>query len=137
MTGSMLILYVPDQELARRFWENLLHAPPRLHVPGMTEFQLPGGLLLGLMPEAGIRRLLPELAKTAPSPAGPARAELYLVVDDPADWLARALQAGASLLDPPVARDWGDVAGYVLDPWGHVLAFAAPLPGPDASADGC
>ncbi|MDP2359599.1 MAG: VOC family protein [bacterium] len=129
MSRSMVILYVPEQEAARRFYEALLAAPPVLHVPGMTEFELPGGLLLGLMPEAGIRRLLPALAVCfrgdAPqAPPAPLRAELYLAVDDAEAWLTRALAAGARLLDPVAARPWGDRAGYALDPWGHVLALA-------------
>lgn len=124
MSRSMVILYVASQEEARRFYQALLEEAPRLDVPGMTEFELPGGLLLGLMPEAGIRRLLPLLGEAAPQAAGPARAELYLLVDDPRTWLARAREAGARLLDEVQPRGWGDEAGYALDPWGHVLAFA-------------
>jgi len=124
----MLIFYVDDQAEARRFYRALLGREPLLDVPGMTEFACPGGLTLGLMPEAGIRRLLPALAAAAPRGAGPARAELYLAVADPAAWVERALAAGAAPLDSVRPRDWGDVAGYVLDPWGHVLAFAAASP---------
>lgn len=124
MSRSMVILYVADQAAAALFYRALLRVSPRLDVPGMSEFELPGGLLLGLMPEAGIRRLLPAL----PDPAaaqGLLRAELYLAVDDPAAWLARALASGASLLSDPQPRGWGDTVAYALDPWGHVLAFAA------------
>jgi hypothetical protein len=122
----MVIFYVASQEEARRFYGTLLDTAPRLDVPGMTEFELPGGLVLGLMPEAGIRRLLPSLSDRAPQPAGPARTELYLMVDQPAAWLERAVRAGAVLLDAVAPRGWGDEAGYALDPWGHVLAFARP-----------
>lgn len=125
MSRSMAILYVADQAAATAFWRRLAAREPLLDVPGMSEFELPGGLRLGLMPEAGIRRLLPAL----PDPAGDRpRAELYLVVDDPAAWLERALAAGARLLDGPAPRPWGDEAAYALDPWGHVLAFARPAP---------
>lgn len=119
-----LILYVRDQARARAFYQATLGAPPRLDVPGMTEFALPGGAVLGLMPEAGIRRLLP----TMPDPAiasGVPRAELYLRVASPSAFLARAVAAGATELSPVAPRDWGDDAGYCLDPDGHVLAFAA------------
>lgn len=123
-----LILYVRDQERARAFYEAVLGAPPRLHVPGMTEFALPGGAVLGLMPEAGIRRLLPAL----PDPAlasGVPRAELYLGVPVPSAALGRAVAAGGRELTPVAPRDWGDDVGYALDPDGHVLAFAAPSSG--------
>jgi catechol 2,3-dioxygenase-like lactoylglutathione lyase family enzyme len=119
------ILYVRDQDRARTFYEAALGVAPRLHVPGMTEFALAGGAVLGLMPEAGIRRLLPDL----PDPArarGVPRAETYLGVAAPREALARALAAGATELSPVLPRDWGDDVGYCLDPDGHVLAFAAP-----------
>ena len=122
-TGSRCILYVRDQERARAFYEATLGVAPRLHVPGMTEFALPGGGVLGLMPEAGIRRLLPNL----PDPVlgrGVPRAETYLVVAAPQAFLARAVAAGATELSPVRPRGWGDDAGYCLDPDGHVLAFA-------------
>jgi len=127
-TAAHLILYVRDQERARAFYEATLGFAPRLHVPGMTEFELTGGAVLGLMPEAGIRRLLP----TLPDPAaarGVPRAEAYLVVASPSAALARALAAGATELSPVAPRDWGDDAGYCLGPDGHVLAFAAPSRG--------
>lgn len=113
-----VILYVADQSASRDFYQALLRAEPVLDVPGMTEFNL-GTFKLGLMPEAGIKRLLPGLAE----PAGP-RCELYLLVDDPERWHARALTLGARELAVVASRDWGHRAGYVADPDGHVLAFA-------------
>ena len=120
-----VILYVRDQERSRAFYQAALGQAPRLHVPGMTEFALPGGAVLGLMPETSIRRLLPAL----PDPAlarGVPRAEVYLVIASPSEALARAVAAGATELSPVLPRDWGDDAGYCLDPDGHVLAFATP-----------
>lgn len=117
------ILYVRDQRRSCDFYRRLLEREPRLDVPGMTEIELSDGAVLGLMPEAGITRLLG--ARVDPSRAGGApRAELYLLVDDAAALHARAVAAGAEELSPPSRRDWGHVAGYVLDPDGHVLAFA-------------
>lgn len=118
------ILYVRDQDRARAFYAAALGFAPRLHVPGMTEFELAGGAVLGLMPEAGIRRLLPNLPDPALARGGP-RAETYLVVGAPLEALARAVAAGAAELSPVLPRDWGADVGYCLDPDGHVLAFAA------------
>jgi histidine triad (HIT) family protein len=128
-TAPHFILFVRDQERARVFYEASLGVAPRLHVPGMTEFGLPGGAVLGLMPEAGIRRLLPALADPSLAQGGP-RAETYLVVGSPSACLARALEAGATELSPVRPRDWGDDVGYGLDPDGHVLAFASPTAAP-------
>lgn len=107
------------------FYRAALAAEPRLHVEGMTEFALPGGAVLGLMPEAGIRRLLGAAIADPSQAHGVPRAELYLVVGDPAAWHARALAAGARELSPLQRRPWGHDAAYSQDPDGHVLAFAA------------
>lgn len=119
-----LIFYVADQAAATAFWQAVLDRPPTLDVPGMTEFTLGAQVVLGLMPEAGIRSLL---GSSLPDPAaarGIPRAELYLVVPDAAAYLARALEAGATELSALTRRSWGDDAAYCLDPDGHVVAFA-------------
>jgi uncharacterized glyoxalase superfamily protein PhnB len=90
----------------------------------MTEFELPGGAVLGLMPESGIKRLLGETIPDPSSAAGIPRAELYLLVEDAPAYFQRAIDAGARELSPIKLRDWGHEAGYVLDPDGHVVAFA-------------
>lgn len=118
------ILYVTDQAASARFYEHVLGVRPRLDVPGMTEFPLPGGAVLGLMPSAGIKRLLGDALPDPDGARGFPRAELYLLVDDPASLLARALAEGARELSPLAPRDWGHEAAYCLDPDGHVLAFA-------------
>lgn len=124
MKAIHLILYVSDQNKSCTFYKYVLGFEPRLHVPGMTEFALPNGTVLGLMPAAGIRRLLgdalpdPQIDKQIP------RAELYLMVDDPMEAHRTALAAGARELSPFTPRDWGHTAAYSLDPDGHVLAFA-------------
>ena len=122
-----LILYVRDQRRAASFYEAVLDAKPTLNVEGMTEFTLPGGAILGLIPAAGIRRLLGDALPPFAPESGAPRAELYLLVDDPAACHARALAAGARELSPLLERDWGHRAAYSLDPDAHVLAFAAPL----------
>ena len=120
------ILYVHDQPRSARFWQQTLGIAPTLDVPGMTEFPLLGGSVLGLMPEDGIARLLPTMPRPHAA-SGIPRAELYLVVEDPAAFHGRALAAGAKELSALQPRDWGDEAAYSLDPDGHVVAFARPV----------
>jgi len=149
----MFIFYVSDQQASRDFYAAVLRREPVLDVPGMTEFSLADGSSLGLMPEAGIRKLLSE-AVTEPGfgdrgdrgdrgsrgdrgdrggrggrgdRGGGLRAEVYLVVDDPRECLQRAVAAGARLLSECTNRDWGDLAGYCLDADGYVLGFAAHI----------
>lgn len=119
------ILYVRDQAASARFYRAVLARAPRLDVPGMTEIEL-GGAVLGLMPEAGVKRLLGDALPDPAAARGAPRAELYVLVDDPAAFHARALAHGARELSPLAPRDWGHVAAYSLDPDGHVLAFARP-----------
>ena len=124
---SYFILYVADQQRSRQFYEQVLGLQPRLDAPGMTEFALPAGGVLGLMPENGIRLLLGEKLPDPARAQGIPRAELYLLVAAPGDYHARARAAGGVELSALQARDWGHAAAYVLDPDGHVLAFATPL----------
>ena len=119
-----LIFYVRDQGAATAFWQAVLGRRPALDVPGMTEFAVVDGVVLGLMPEAGIRSLLGPSLPDPASAQGIPRAELYLVVDDAAVYHARALAAGATELSALAWRSWGDSAAYSLDPDGHVVAFA-------------
>ena len=129
------ILYVRDQRASADFYRRALAAEPTLDVPGMTEFRLGDGVVLGLMPERGIARLLD--GAVDPASAGPVpRAEVYLLVDDPAAHHARAIEAGGRELSPLTARDWGEEAAYSQGPDGHVLAFARRLAGQDPPPGG-
>lgn len=121
---AWFILYVASQDAARDFYAAVLAADPRLDVPGMTEFQLGGGAVLGLMPEAGIRRLLGPALPDPASGTGVPRAELYLRVADPEAHLTRVVAAGGRLLSPVQPRGWGHRAGYGADLDGHIVAFA-------------
>ncbi|MCP4805783.1 MAG: glyoxalase [Proteobacteria bacterium] len=116
--SPLFVLYVRDQTAAASFYRTVLDRAPILDVSGMTEFDL-GGSRLGLMPEAGIARLLAIDVSSSTR-----RAELYLPVDDPAAFHRRALAAGATELSPLTQRDWGDDDAYSQDLDGHVLAFA-------------
>ena len=125
LPASHFIFYVADQERSFAFYAAVLVAEPRLHVPGMTEFDLPGGGVLGLMPENDIRSLLGSALPDPSAANGIPRAELYLVLSEPGGYHARALAAGARELSPLLPRSWGHVAAYSLDPDGHVLVFAS------------
>jgi len=119
-----LILYVKSQEQSTKFYATVLGLMPTLDVPGMTEFELNDGCILGLMPERGIKRLLGETLPDPEQGNGVPRAEIYLKVDDPRVYHERAIKMGAKELSGVMRRDWGDIVAYALDPDGHVVAFA-------------
>jgi uncharacterized protein len=127
MEAAHFILYVRDQARSAAFYADVLQLRPRLDVPGMTEFQLVTGAVLGLMPESAIHRLLGDALPPHDSTRGAPRAELYLLVAGPADYHARAIAHGARELSPLQRRDWGHDAAYSLDLDGNVLAFATPV----------
>jgi hypothetical protein len=131
--GARFVLYVADQGRSRDFYRAALQREPLLDVPGMTEFPLAGSAVLGLMPETGIRALLPGLDTGT---SRPARAELYLRMSDAVAAHRRAVDAGAVELAPMELRSWGDVAGYLRDPDGHVVSFATAEPAPEQPTPG-
>ena len=119
------ILYVADQARSTAFYRAVLAREPILDVPGMTEFELADGAVLGLMPESGVRELLGARLPALAAGRGAPEAEVYLVVPSPAAYHERALWEGAVELSPLLPRDWGHVASYCLDLDGHIIAFAA------------
>ena len=125
MIETHFILYVADQRRSRQFYAAILGGEPTLDVPGMTEFTLGEGVVLGLMPEDGITRLLGDAIDHPSQAGGVARSELYLLVEDAAAVHAIALTAGAREVSPLSPRDWGHTVAYSLDPDGHVLAIAS------------
>jgi hypothetical protein len=92
----------------------------------MTEFELSADGVLGLMPAAGIKRLLGERLPDPDGAKGAPRAELYLLVEDPGASHRLALENGAREMSSLLPRGWGHEAAYSLDLDGHVLAFARP-----------
>lgn len=122
--AAHFILYVSDQARATEFYTAVLATAPRLDVPGMTEFVLTHGAVLGLMPAAAIERLLGDAIECVASSKSAPRAELYLLSDEPERYHARALSAGARELSALSLRSWGHSVAYSMDLDGHVLAFA-------------
>ncbi|MBK7392091.1 MAG: glyoxalase [Chloracidobacterium sp.] len=118
------IFYVADQTKSTAFYSSVLEIEPHLMVPGMTEFALGNDAVLGLMPLSSASRLLGQELLSSGEP----RAEIYLMVDAPNNFHARALAAGAREISPYLARDWGHSAAYSIDKDGNVIAFACLTP---------
>jgi predicted enzyme related to lactoylglutathione lyase len=115
--ATHFILFVKQQAASRDFYQAILSLEPRLDVPGMTEFELGRGTVLGLMPKDSLQALLG-------LESGHHSSELYLVVPDPKAKAARALERGASVASPLAKRSWGAEVIYLRDPDGHILALA-------------
>jgi lactoylglutathione lyase len=61
-----------------------------------------------------------------PSAERPFNVEITLVFDDPGAAFARAVENGASALAEPKRKPWGQVVGYVRDPFGTLVEIASP-----------
>lgn len=121
------ILYVSEQTRSRDFYKKVFQIEPSLDVPGMTEFQLSKTCKLGLMPEKGITKILSNKTPPPESGNGIPRCEIYIHVEQLEEYYERAIEAGAKEVSPIGKRDWGDLAGYVSDPDGHIIAFAKSI----------
>lgn len=118
------ILYVSDQKQSKEFYSAILGLKPVLDVNGMTEFLVAANVKLGIMPTENIVRILGNKTPHPESGNGVPRCELYLYVDSAEKYYSRAKDNGAIEISPVQMRDWGDTAGYLSDPDGHVIAFA-------------
>lgn len=63
-----------------------------------------------------------------PKTAGASTFVLHLNVPNCDEAVKRAVDAGATIMMPPMDAFWGDRYGQVLDPFGHAWSFAHPLP---------
>ena len=124
------ILYVDSHELSSGFYEKVFRIPPKLNVPGMTEFELFADFTLGLMPNSGISKILQGQTADPATGTGIPRCELYLYVDDVEAEYENAVAMGANIISPLLIRNWGDLAFYLADPDGHIIVFAAKIKKP-------
>ena len=69
----------------------------------------------------------PHLASQAPGQDGSSPVVNYLYGDDVDSVMTRAVAAGAKVLLPAADQTWGDRAGRIVDPEGHVWNIAARI----------
>ena len=119
-----VILYVRSQQISRDFYSTVLGKEPSLDVLGMTEFTITENLKLGLMPENSIAAILTPKAPHPSTGRGIPRSEIYVYTDNIEDKYKKAIEAGAKEISRIKLRSWGDRAGYLADPDGHIIAFA-------------
>lgn len=121
---SHIILFVENQELSTVFYEKLFEKKADLNVKGMTEFDLNSELTVGLMPIAGINKIMnnklqsPSLAKNV------AKCELYLLVDNFENVYSRLINSGVRLISEAEPRDWGHTVAYFSDLDSNIIAIA-------------
>ncbi len=116
-------------------------------VPGAVEFfERAFGLSRGFVHESGdyaelatgetklafsSTRLMRELNKSPAAPSALAPTfEIAFETGDVAAALARALDAGATLVQDARDEPWGQTTSYVSDPNGYLIEICSPVPDP-------
>jgi catechol 2,3-dioxygenase-like lactoylglutathione lyase family enzyme len=121
---ALVIVAVEDLPRSLAFYRTVTMWAVPVETPVYAELLSPNGFRLGLYDRRGFGRNIGRVPEPIAGPV--ATTELYLYVDDIAASMTRARDAGASLLDDPSDRPWGDHVGYMSDPDGYVVAFARP-----------
>jgi len=122
-----VILAVADLPRALAFYRTAFGWRQTVDVPVYAEFEVPGGMRLGLYRREAFAANTGRVPFRVPS-GELAPTELYFHPEDLPAAIARAAAAGAKALSPLARRDWGDEAAYFADPDGNVLVLARPLP---------
>jgi predicted enzyme related to lactoylglutathione lyase len=127
MTRHVLtILAVQNLEVATRFYRQAFQWTQHVSAPLYVEFELPGGMRLGLYERTGFSRNTGQMPSTVA--AGEISAtELYFHTDDIPESIRRIRGAGGRELSPLARRDWGDEAAYFADPDGNVIVLAQKI----------
>jgi lactoylglutathione lyase len=117
-----VILYVADLDRSTAFYRDMIGLDVKFSEAGYVEFATEG-TKFGLYE----RDRLPGLIGRGPAATGLGGEVLFLEpnVDREAERLA---DAGVPILFGPVDRPWGQRTVHVLDPDGHVVEFAQPIP---------
>jgi predicted enzyme related to lactoylglutathione lyase len=119
----LTILAVSDLPRSVKFYSHAFGWTKIVDVPVYVEFELPGGMRLGLYERKSFGLNMGQLPFTVPEGALTST-ELYFYSDDLEGDIARILHAGARQLSELKPRDWGDEAAYFADPDGNVIVLA-------------
>lgn len=124
------ILYVDDVPATVDFFERAFGLPRGfVHDSGDYAELVTGETKLAFSSTALMRQL--GKSPAAPSPKAPSF-EIALETDDVAAALARALAAGAQLVQDLRHEPWGQTTAYVSDPNGYLIEICSVVQAPDA-----
>jgi catechol 2,3-dioxygenase-like lactoylglutathione lyase family enzyme len=122
---SLVTLGVRDLAGTTRFYREIGFELSSSSVEGEVSFFRTAGGLLGLYGADDLRR--DAMAETAPEPGTFRGVTLAVNVESPAvvdSSLEAAERAGARIVKPAQATEWGGYHGYFADPEGHLWEVA-------------
>lgn len=126
MKLGYVILFVADVRKTIEFWEKAFGLQRKMIVESDAYGELDtGGTTLGFAQQTFQRDSLPFRAAVAGEPPPPY--EVALVTDDVEGAQARALKAGATLVQKPTKKPWGQVVAHVRDLDGNLVELCTPM----------
>jgi PhnB protein len=116
-------LFIKGATQALDFYKNVFAAVERMCIPGPNntighaEISINGSVIM-LADEC------PSLHARSPQSVGGTPVMIYVYMPDVDAVVAKALAAGAKLLEPVQDKFYGDRSGSILDPFGHLWGIA-------------
>ncbi len=123
----MTIIYVENQEKTKMFFQLLLNKHPMLDVPGITEFELLDGSILGIMPDTRLGKLFSDRFEKKDKKKSLPHIEFYFISNNADTLHKRALELGATEIREFSNMDWGHRVAYSINHDGHIFAFAEEI----------
>ena len=130
MEFGYTIVYVPDVAASLTFFDRAFGIPRRFLHESQTYGELDTGdtTLSFAAPELGAMNFSTGHVE-ASSSAKPLGMEVAFVTDDVAAAHARAVSLGATELNAPTAKPWGQVVSYLRCPDGTLVELCTPMHG--------
>jgi uncharacterized glyoxalase superfamily protein PhnB len=126
-----VILYVNDVSAALSFYEEAFGLARRFfhddNGKAYGELETGATRLAFASLELAKMHLKQEIVAAAPDRA-PLGVEIALVTSDVPALYARAVKAGATAVNEPAAKPWGQTVAYLRDKAGHLVELCTPLP---------
>jgi predicted enzyme related to lactoylglutathione lyase len=119
---TLVILAVEQLPRAIAFYRTVLGWEQVVDASVYGELRSPTGMRLGVYDRRNFGNNIGRIPEPHPGPVS--TTELYFHAGDLEAMVARACEAGATLLSAAADRAWGERVAYVRDPEGTVIAFA-------------
>jgi PhnB protein len=116
-------LVVNDGGAAIEFYKKAFGAQEAFRMPGPDGKIMHAEVLIGDSPVM-LSDEFPDLGARSPKTFNGSPVTMFLYVPDVDAWVAKAVQAGATIVMPVQNMFWGDRYGQVSDPFGHTWQIA-------------
>jgi catechol 2,3-dioxygenase-like lactoylglutathione lyase family enzyme len=130
MRYAYTIVYVQDPEASLSFFERAFGLERRFISPDGDYGELQtGATTISFARHALARESLGQDYAAVDASTLPPGLEIGFAVDDVAAALARAAEAGGTVLKPPTVKPWGQTVAYLRCPDGSLVELCTPMGG--------